>query len=721
MLYLSNYAYLQVRDELRRIAGVGDVQVFGSGEYSMRVWLDPDRLASRRLTASDVVRVIREQNVQVAAGVLGAPPAPTDTTFQLSINTQGRLAHRRAVRRHRRPRHAGRTDHPPARRRPHRARRQHLLAAQPARQRAGRGDRHLPASRLERARGRRSGLRDDGAAEGIVSRRPRLPHRLRPDGVRARVDQGGRGNAVRGDPAGRDRRGGVPADLARLDHPAGGCAGVAGRDLRRASLGSASRSTRCRSSAWCWRSASSSTMRSWSWRTSSGTSSSVRRRSRPRKLAMEEVSGPIIAIALVLCAVFVPTAFISGLSGQFYRQFALTIAISTVISAFNSLTLSPALASLLLQPHGAPRDRVQRGIDVMFGWFFRLFNAAFRRGSNAYAAGVGRVLRVAAVAVVVYLGLIGLDLRGLPAHPGRIRADAGQAVPRRLRAAARCLDARPHRGGDSEDVGDRARESGGGALDRVPGPVGQRLRQRAECRHQLRGAQAVRGAAGSRHGCQQRGCRPERGASPRFRRRSSPSFRRRRCRDWASVGGFKLYVEDRAGLGFEELYAQLQEASARAAQRPELAGLFSSFQVSVPQVDAHVDRERVKTYGVPLGRCLRDAAGLPRVALRQRLQPVRPHLPGERAGGVVVPHCSPSRSAGSRRATPTGSMVPLGSLVSVEPQLRPGPGDALQRLSRRRDQRRTGAGLQLGPGAAADHGGARTASCPTAWRSSGPS
>jgi multidrug efflux pump len=91
MLYLSNYAYLQVRDELKRIPGVGDVQIFGSGEYSMRVWLDPDRLASRRLTASDVVRVIREQNIQVAAGVLGAPPAPSDTTFQLSINTQGRL------------------------------------------------------------------------------------------------------------------------------------------------------------------------------------------------------------------------------------------------------------------------------------------------------------------------------------------------------------------------------------------------------------------------------------------------------------------------------------------------------------------------------------------------------------------------------------------------------------------------------------------------------
>ena len=123
---------------------------------------------------------------------------------------------------------------------------------------------------------------------------------------------------------------------------------------------------------------------------------------------MDEVSGPIIAIALVLGAVFVPTAFISGLTGQFYRQFALTIAISTFISAFNSLTLSPALASRLLLAHGAPRDRVQRAIDWLFGWFFRGFNRAFARGSSIYAGGVARGLRVAAVALVVYGGLIAL-------------------------------------------------------------------------------------------------------------------------------------------------------------------------------------------------------------------------------------------------------------------------------------------------------------------------
>ena len=97
---------------------------------------------------------------------------------------------------------------------------------------------------------------------------------------------------------------------------------------------------------------------------------------------MREVTGPIIATALVLCAVFVPTAFISGLSGQFYKQFALTIAISTVISAFNSLTLSPALSAVLLKAHDAPPDRFTRILNAALGWFFRPFNRFFARASQ---------------------------------------------------------------------------------------------------------------------------------------------------------------------------------------------------------------------------------------------------------------------------------------------------------------------------------------------------
>src|SRR3546814_17092566 len=108
---------------------------------------------------------------------------------------------------------------------------------------------------------------------------------------------------------------------------------------------------------------------------------------------MAEVTGPIIAITSVLAAVSIPTAFLGGLQGEFYRQFALTVAISTILSAVNSLTLSPALAAILLKRHDAPRDSLQRAIDKGFGWLFRPFNRAFDRGSPAYVGGVQRVLR----------------------------------------------------------------------------------------------------------------------------------------------------------------------------------------------------------------------------------------------------------------------------------------------------------------------------------------
>src|SRR5690606_16136154 len=118
--------------------------------------------------------------------------------------------------------------------------------------------------------------------------------------------------------------------------------------------------------------------------------------------AMREVSGPIIAIALTLIAVFVPIAFISGLTGQFYRQFALTIAISTIISAFNSLTLSPALAAILLKSHDAPKDWLTRVMDKYLGGFFHWFNGFFKRSSDGYSNRVVGVLGRKAAAFAVY-------------------------------------------------------------------------------------------------------------------------------------------------------------------------------------------------------------------------------------------------------------------------------------------------------------------------------
>ena len=210
--------------------------------------------------------------------------------------------------------------------------------------------------------------------------------------------------------------------------------------------------------------------------------------------AMEEVSGPIIAIALVLCAVFVPVAFISGLTGQFYRQFALTIAFSTVISAFNSLTLSPALSAILLKPHGAPPDRLTRLLNGGLGWLFRPFNRFFARGSNGYGRTVGGVLRRRGAALAVYAGLVALTVvlfRRVPSGfvptqdkqylvafaqlPDGATLDRTEAVIRQM-----------------SDIG--LKQPGCGQRGAVPRPLHQRVREPAQCGDRLLHARAVRGA-----------------------------------------------------------------------------------------------------------------------------------------------------------------------------------------------------------------------------------
>ena len=173
--------------------------------------------------------------------------------------------------------------------------------------------------------------------------------------------------------------------------------------------------------------------------------------------AMREVTGPIIAIALVLCAVFVPIAFISGLSGQFYRQFALTIAFSTIISAFNSLTLSPALAATLLKAHDAPKDWLTRLMDGLFGSFFRGFNWVFHRALRTdTAAAIAGILGRKSIAVGIYAILLGVTYVGFYEVPTGFIPYAGQALPGELCAIARRRHARPHRKRHPPDVGHRA-------------------------------------------------------------------------------------------------------------------------------------------------------------------------------------------------------------------------------------------------------------------------
>ena len=530
MLYLSNYAHLQIKDELARINGVGAAQVFGAGEYSMRVWLDPDKLAARELTATDVVRAIREQNVQVAAGVLGAPPAPTDTTFQLSINAQGRLV----------------TEEQFA---------EIIVRATPDGQITRVGD----VARLELGANRyalRSLLDNQPAVAIGIAQRPGTNALQASSEIRALMER-----LSANFPTGLEYR--IVYDPT-----------VYVRDSIRAVVETLFEAILLvvvvvmvflqtwRASIIPLIAVPVSLVGTFAVMLALGFSLNtlslfglvlaigivvddaivvVENVERHIELglppmeattkAMEEVSGPIIAIALVLCAVFIPTAFISGLTGQFYRQFALTIAISTVISAFNSLTLSPALASRLLLPHGAPRDRVQRIADRLFGWFFRGFNRFFGRASAAYGGGVF----AAAAGVGGGAGRLRRAHRPDNARlrPGAagLRAVAGQGLPGGLRPAARRRDPRPHRGGDSRHVGDRAEASRRRQLGGVPGLVGQQLRQRLEHRDRVRDPQAGRRArrpAGPRRAVDRDGPQPP------VRRTAGcvcrPSSRRRRCR-----------------------------------------------------------------------------------------------------------------------------------------------------------------------------------------------
>src|SRR3954451_4960720 len=391
MTYLRNYAVLNVKDRLARIDGVGQVQIFGGGDYSMRVWLDPQKVAQRGLSASDVVTAIRGQNVQAAAGVVGASPGLQGIDVQLSVNAQGRLQTEEEF-----------------------------------------GDIIVKTG----SDGAVTRLRDIARVElgaGDYSLRSLLDNK---DAVAVPIFAAPGSNAIA-------ISNGVRATMTDIKKlmPEGVDYEIVYDPTQfvRASIESVVH-TLLEAIALVvlvvilflqtWRASiipllavpvavvgTFAVMSVFGFSINAlslfglvlaigivvddaivvveNVERNIENGLSPRDAtyrAMREVSGPIIAIALVLIAVFVPLAFISGLTGQFYRQFALTIAISTVISAVNSLTLSPALAALLLRAHGAPKDALTRGMDRTVGWLFRGFNRVFGRGSAAYSSGVQRVV-----------------------------------------------------------------------------------------------------------------------------------------------------------------------------------------------------------------------------------------------------------------------------------------------------------------------------------------
>ncbi|MDE3735342.1 MULTISPECIES: efflux RND transporter permease subunit [Pseudomonas] len=601
MLYLSNYAALNVKDELARLDGVGDVQLFGMGNYSLRVWLDPNKVASRNLTATDVVNAIREQNRQVAAGALGAPPSDAGNSFQLSINTQGRLVTEEEF--------------------------ENIII------RAGDDGeitRLKDIARVELGSNQyalRSLLNNQPAVAIPVFQRPGSNAIEISDAVRERMAE-----LKQSFPQGMDYeivydptifvRGSIEAVVHTLLEaivlvvlvvilflqtwrasiiplaavPVSLIGTFAVMHLFGFSLNALSLFGLVLAIGIV---VDDAIVVVENVERNIGLGKSPVEATRQ---AMKEVTGPIIATALVLCAVFVPTAFISGLTGQFYQQFALTIAISTVISAFNSLTLSPALAAVLLRDHHAPKDRFSRVLDTLFGrWLFNPFNRMFERAGGGYVRTVRRVLRGSSIAMFIYAGLLGLGYLGFSSTPAGF---VPQQDKQYLVAFAQLPDA--------------------ATLDRTEAVI-KRMSEIASKHPGVENTVAFPGLSingftnSPNSGIVFTPLKP-------FDERKDPSmsagaiaaelnkqfadiqdayiaiFPPPPVQGLGTIGGFRLQVEDRGNLGYEELYKQTQNIIAKARQLPELnpMSVFTSYQVNVPQVDAAIDREKAKTHGVAI-------------------------------------------------------------------------------------------------------------------------
>ncbi len=599
MLYLSNYATLNIKDELARLDGIGDVQLFGMGDYSLRVWLDPNKTASRNLTATDVVTAIREQNRQVAAGQLGSPPAPNATSFQMSVNTQGRLVTEEEF--------------------------ENIVVRAGA---DGEITRLKDIARIELGSSQyalRSLLDNQPAVALPIFQRPGSNAIEVSNQVRAKMAE-----LKQAFPEGMDYsivydptifvRGSIEAVVHTLFEALILVVLVVILFLQ------------------TWRASiiplvavpvsligTFAVMHMFGFSLNAlslfglvlaigivvddaivvveNVERNIELGLEPvaaTERAMREVTGPIVATALVLCAVFIPAAFISGLTGQFYKQFALTIAISTVISAFNSLTLSPALAAVLLKGHDAPKDGFSRVLDKLLGgWLFRPFNRFFDKASNGYVKTVARVIRSSGIALLVYAGLMVLTWFGFAATPtGFVPSQDKQylvafaqlpdaaSLDRTEDVIKRMSDIALKQPGVESAVAFPGLSINGFTNSPNNGIVFVTLKPFEERKDASLSAGAIAGALNGKFA----------GIQDAYMAIFPPPP----VMGLGTIGGFRLQIEDRGNLGYDALYKETQNIIAKSQNVPELAGLFTSYTVNVPQVDAAIDREKAKTHGVAI-------------------------------------------------------------------------------------------------------------------------
>ncbi|MBL9204531.1 MAG: multidrug efflux RND transporter permease subunit [Opitutaceae bacterium] len=597
-IYVRNYATLQVRDVLARLQGVGQVRVFGSGDYAMRIWLDPNKVAAKGLTASEVVAAIRGQNVQVAAGAVGQQPSSQSLDTELLINAKGRL---------------------------------------------GTEEEFGAITVKAGANGERVQLRDiarielgasDYALRSLLNNKPAvaLPIAQLPgsnaiatsDAVRATMKE-----LKKNFPEGLDYdivydptifvRNSISAVVHTLIEAIVLVVLVVILFLQtwRASIIPLAAVPVSLVGTFAVMHALGFSINALSLfglvlaigivvDDAIVVVENVERNialgltpMEATKRAMREVTGPIIATALVLSAVFIPTAFISGLTGQFYKQFALTIAISTVISAFNSLTLSPALSALLLRGHHDPKDALTRGMDFAFGWFFRPFNRFFEWASHKYSNGVARLLRLSVIALVVYAGLVAAtaslfkqvpsgfvptqDKQYLVAFaqlPSAASLDRADSVIRRMTDIAL-----KHPGVQN------AIEFPGLSINGFTNSPNSGILFVALKPFEERTTKELAGPAIAQQ---------LQAEFAQIQDAFIAIFPPPPVQGLGTIGGFKLYIEDRGDNGLDALYTATQDLIGTASKTPGLSGIFSSFTVNTPQLEADVDRAKASAMGVPL-------------------------------------------------------------------------------------------------------------------------
>lgn len=606
-LYISNFAFLQVRDALMRLDGIGDIRIAGGNEYAMRVWLDTEKLTHVDMTAGDVLQAIRQQNVQVAAGVIGQPPTNSGSAFQLNVTTQGRLLDVEEF--------------------------GNIIVKRGA---DGRVTRLADVARLElgaQSYSQLSYLDGKPAIGVIIYQRPGTNAVDTANQVKQTMAELRKGFPV-----------GVDYEVAYnpTDYVEQSINEVFDTLLITTALVvltvfiflhnwrptiipvvAIPISLIGTFAAMQWLGVTLNTLSLFGLVLAIGivvddaivvvenVERLIAAGLTPRKAthqAMDEVGSALIATTLVLIAVFVPTVFVPGISGQFYQQFALTISISTAISTFVSLTLTPALCALLLKPKneavaagavsGKKRSLLAR-ISTLGSYPSELFNRMFDVTSNAYAAVVARIVRMSAVAMLMYAGLLvctwysfGMVPTGFVPQQDQgylivaIRLPDGAALSRTDEVTKRVakigseIDGVAHAVGIVGLNGSTFTVSPNAAVTFLP----------------LKNAKdrAARGRDANTIAAEMRQAVSAINEAQVFIIPPPP------VRGIGRGGGYKMYIQDKSGAGLEALSEVTEQIVAGANQQPGLAQVFTNYRLSVPQLYANVDRTKAQMLDVPI-------------------------------------------------------------------------------------------------------------------------